>query len=79
MLEHFRERNIELFPHDGMVRDLGNLKTEARSYGVRLTSPITSDGAHGDLATALAIGAHVSKKVMNDWQTTVEGELVVSP
>lgn len=79
VLEHFRERNIELFAHDAMVRDLGNLKTEARSYGVRLTSPITGDGQHGDLATALAIGAHVSKKVMNDWQTTVEGELVVSP
>jgi phage terminase large subunit-like protein len=54
LLEVFRSRRIDLFPHDRLVADLRRLSIEEKSYGHRLSATRDIDG-HADLATALAI------------------------
>lgn len=59
LLEIFRGRRIRLFPHDQLVRDLGRLTLEEKSYGWRLSATRDIDG-HADVATALAIALPVA-------------------
>jgi hypothetical protein len=55
LLEAFNDHRIELFEHGDLRRDLVKLRVEERSYGFRLVSPTSSDGSHGDAATALQL------------------------
>lgn len=54
MLDVFRSHRIKLYPHKALIRDLGRLTIEEKSYGYRLEATSDVDG-HADLATALAI------------------------
>jgi hypothetical protein len=54
MMEVFRSRRIDLYPHERLVADLRRLSIEEKSYGHRLTATRDADG-HCDLGTALAI------------------------
>ena len=54
LLDVFRSRRITLYDHPGLIRDLGRLQLEEKSYGYRL-SATRDDTGHADLATALAI------------------------
>jgi hypothetical protein len=54
LLEVFRSRRIDLFPHDRLVADLRRLSIVEKSYGHRLEATRDVDG-HADTATAFAI------------------------
>ena len=78
LLEAFRERNIDLFPDENLIRDLKQLRVVEKSYGVRLDSPRGPNG-HGDSATALAIALHTASSITDGRPGTVEGPLVCYP
>lgn len=60
VLAAFRDRTVDLYPHDQLLDDLQSLRVVEKSYGVRLESPRGPNG-HGDCATALSMGLHVAK------------------
>lgn len=54
LLETFRSRRIDLYPHDRLVADLRRLTIVEKPYGHKLEATRDADG-HADTATALAI------------------------
>lgn len=61
-LDCFRERQINLFRHDGLLTDLRSLQVIEKSYGYRLQSP-RDDAGHGDIAAALQLALHGAKVI----------------
>src|SRR5262249_36555640 len=62
VLDTFNSSSIGLYRHEQLILDLGRLRVEEKSYGLRLSSPRGPSG-HGDLATALALALLVGKSV----------------
>jgi phage terminase large subunit-like protein len=54
LLDAFRSRRIDLYPHPRLLSDLGRLSIVEKSYGYRLDATRDADG-HADTATALAL------------------------
>ena len=54
LLDVFRSRRLELFPHPRLIADLSRLTIEEKSYGYRLTA-MRDETGHADLAVALTI------------------------
>ncbi|HEX7378402.1 MAG TPA: terminase large subunit, partial [Pirellulales bacterium] len=65
LLDAFRSRRIELYPHDSLLRGLRSLRVEERpnSGGFRLTAPRDKHG-HADAAIALSIGLPTALELM---------------
>lgn len=65
VIEHFKDRRVELYDCEPLRRDLLKLRVEEKSYGIRLVSPRDEHG-HGDLfsafALALLVGHDLSTK-----------------
>ena len=55
LLGVFRDRAIDLYNHEQLIRDLKRLEVEEKSYGWRLTSPRVKGEGHGDVASAFAL------------------------
>ena len=63
LVELFNTFAIDL-PHDDDLRkQLLQTRVEQRSYGLRLVSPRTTTGGHGDIVTALSIALPAAKTV----------------
>lgn len=73
-LDSFRERQIEIFPHEQLSADLRQLRIVEKSYGYRLESPRT-DG-HGDTVTALAIALRAARQIRGQSVLTNQRQLV---
>jgi hypothetical protein len=48
---------VELYPHDGLIAELGRIEAHYVSGGVSIRSPRVG-GSHGDIAQALAVAIH---------------------
>jgi phage terminase large subunit-like protein len=76
-LDSFREKQIELYPHDQLVADLKAMKIVEKSYGWRLVPGSSQDGTpHGDASTALALALHASKEIISELVFTSDRQLV---
>ena len=73
-LDAFRERQIELFPHEQLSADLRALRIVEKSYGYRLESPRTE--GHGDCVTALAIALRSARQIRANSVLTADRQLV---
>lgn len=62
LLEATRNRQVELYPNEALIRDLQSLSIEDRAVGYKLTAPKDEYG-HADRGIALAMGL----PVMMDW------------
>jgi hypothetical protein len=76
VLEEFTARNLDLYPDDDLLADLRAVRAVEKTYGVRLESPRTAGGGHGDAATALSLALYASR---GGRAATVQGELVCWP
>lgn len=65
VLEAFRENKVELYPDEGLLRDLRSMSLVERSYGFRLESPRTREHGHGDAGTAFVLALYAASKVKN--------------
>ncbi len=84
VLDGFRERIVDLFPHDALLSDLQKLQIAERNYGYRLVSPRatridTHATAHGDTATAFSIAMLAAKRAALRPSRTIQGRLVCWP
>ncbi len=84
VLDAFKERIVDLFPHDQLLADLGGLQIAERNYGYRLVSPRanganTNATAHGDTATGFSIGMLTAKRAALRPAREVQGQLVCWP
>jgi phage terminase large subunit-like protein len=78
-LDCFREKSIELYPHDQLTADLKSMRIVEKSYGWRLQPGSSQDGTpHGDASTALALALHASKEIISDLVFTSDRQLVLS-
>lgn len=73
VLTAFSDRTVDLWPDPALKADLGALRVEEKSYGVRLTSPRGPSG-HGDAATAFSLAMLAASRSVGP--TEVQGELV---
>lgn len=55
VLQVFRSRTIELYPDKELIRDLGKLRIEERSWGYKLVAPRDRSTGHCDRAVAFSI------------------------
>lgn len=78
-LDAFRESIIELYPHEQLQSDLRALRVVEKGYGYRLESPRSSNGGHGDCATALAIALRSARALRAREQRHEERQLVLFP
>jgi hypothetical protein len=84
VLDAFRERIVDLYPHDQLLADLRGLQIAARSYGWRLVSPRatrmdTHATQHGDTATGFSIGTLAAKRAVLRPARQISGPLVCWP
>ncbi len=84
VLDGFRERIVDLYPHDQLLADLRGLQIAERNYGFRLVSPRatridTHATAHGDTATGFSIGMLAAKRAALRPSRTIQGRLVCWP
>lgn len=76
-LDSFREKQIELYPHDQLVADLKAIRIVEKSYGWRLQPGMSEGGTpHGDASTALALALHASKEIISELVFTSDRQLV---
>jgi hypothetical protein len=61
-LEGFRDRNVDLWPDEGLLRDLHALRFVDRGTSFRLDSPRTKHG-HGDKAMAFQLACLAASRV----------------
>lgn len=54
LLNAFRQREVELYRDEALLKDLGRLTIEEKSYGYKLSANRTAEG-HADRGTALAL------------------------
>lgn len=62
LIESFQDARLELFECEPLRSDLGKLRVEEKSYGVRLVSPRDGEG-HGDTASAFALALTMAHEV----------------
>jgi Phage Terminase len=84
VLDGFRERIVDLFPHDQLLADLKGLRIAERNYGFRLISPHatgteTHATAHGDTATGFSLAMLAAKRATLRPSRQVQGRLVCWP
>jgi hypothetical protein len=84
VLDAFRERIVDLYPHDQLLADLAGLQIAERNYGFRLVSPRatrmdTHATQHGDTATGFSIGALAAKRAVLRPVRQISGPLVCWP
>jgi phage terminase large subunit-like protein len=84
VLESFRARIVDLYPHDELLADLQGLQIAERAYGFRLISPRatrmdTHSTAHGDTATAFSVALLAAKRAALRPSREVPGRLVCYP
>jgi len=77
VLDAFREKRLELFPHEQLISDLKKLRIVEKSYGYRLVSPRTSFEGHGDVATSLAIALRAARQIRMQSVLTSDRQLVL--
>ncbi|QDU30600.1 Phage Terminase [Anatilimnocola aggregata] len=81
-LDSFRERMIDLYPHDELLADLSGLKVAEKNYGFRLQSDRgTAKGGthHGDAAQALVLSLYAARKFNLSPTKKVDRSLVLYP
>lgn len=79
ILETFKDRRIDIFPHDGLIADLYKLRiVERPKFGYALDAPSDKSG-HADLAYALAIVLPAALALVHaaNWRFTVDRPPVV--
>lgn len=64
LVELFNTFAIDLPQDADLRRQLLQTRVEQRSYGLRLVSPRTTTGGHGDIVTALSIALPAAQQVM---------------
>jgi len=57
VLERFRLGLMELFAHEGLLRDLHELKLQDKGSFIRLASPQSAKHGHGDYASSFILAA----------------------
>ncbi len=70
LLEYFVDRRISLFGSH-LKRDIERLRCEEKSYGIRVVSPRTSDGGHGDLASAMMLALVTAHELAGKKRTVI--------
>jgi hypothetical protein len=84
VLDGFREKIVDLYPHDQLLADVRGLQIAERNYGFRLISPRatrmdTHATAHGDTATAFSLAMLAAKRAALRPPREVPGRLVCYP
>jgi hypothetical protein len=57
ILERFRMGLVELYPHEGLLKDLHELRLVDKGTFIRLDSPRSAKTGHGDMATSFILAA----------------------
>ncbi len=65
LLDVFKNRTIELYPHEGLIHDLMRLSIVERPQGFKIEA-VSDEKGHADRATALAIALPLAISVFND-------------
>ena len=78
LLTQFNEGHIDLFPDEGLLRDLRAARIVEKQYGFRIESPRDEHG-HADRLSALLLGLLAARRLDYMAPTTVGGELLTYP
>ncbi len=70
VIESFTDRRLQLFDYEPLRRDLGRVRCEERSFGVRLTSPRGIDG-HGDSFSGFALALLMAHEIAGKSRTLI--------
>lgn len=78
LISTFRERRIDLYRHEGLIRDLGRLCLIEKSFGYKLEASHDPNAGHADLAFALCIALTAAMKVATEYNPADYGEMRVA-
>lgn len=76
LVSAFRERRVDLYRHDGLLKSLGRLCIVEKSFGYKLEASHDPIVGHADLAFALAISMTAAMKVATQYNPDAYYEVV---